>query len=187
MAPRVDTSVAVVNRWWRPASGGDPPVVRAEPVVVHPDQLRGRSPMYNMAVTLRLRVILMSRHWVRLVDGWAAMRACARSLSPPRGAATGGASARAGRGGLGCRRCHRLASSEKVTEAVESAAAHRFDLAAEIPFAGNLSALAETNTQWSGHAPLPATAAQSPRWCVIRCGLMRPATPAKPRPGPNCR
>ena len=76
---------------------------------------------------------------------WAATRACARSLSPPR--VPQQVVLPPERAEVGWDVVDATGwPPRSVTEAVESAAAHRFDLATEIPLRQPFSALAETNT-----------------------------------------
>ena len=73
------------SRWWRCAAGGGSVVVCPERLWFL-DQLQGPSPVYNMAVALRLRGRLMPRRWgQRWAMWWAAMKACARCSRRPRG------------------------------------------------------------------------------------------------------
>ena len=137
-------------------AGGLEPLVAGERPAVVPlsfaqsrlwflDQLQGPSPVYNMAVALRLGGRLDAEALGAALADVVGRHESLRTLfAAPEGipAAAGGAG-RAGRLRLGGRRCHRLAGGAGWRRPSSAAARHPFDLAAEIPLRARLFRVAE--------------------------------------------
>ena len=179
--------------------GLEPLVARERPAVVplsfaqsrlwFLDQLQGPSPVYNMATALRisgaLDVDALGAALADVVGRHESLRTMLPDIDgvpfqvvvPPERADFG---------------WHIVDTTDwpasQLSEAIEAAARHTFDLATEIPLRATFSASPMTNTcWWAWCTTSPPTAGRSSRWCAIWVWRMPAGVPARPRTGRRWR